>query len=274
MRVHISFHVVAIGIAAALLGASRPAGALTSEIVCQQTIGTSALRFAKRVHLAELHCEDAEASGGTCDQTERDASIADAALKLATHLGNKCGDPIQLETLGFPGLCADANGSPFTSDELDACLETSHEGRIVGAVAIEYPPHPGVLSKSASDCQRKIGNAGLRFIKQKLKYRQRCRNGQLRATIGPGVDCAAEIPPAGPGTGDADTDARIASALAKLTQQLANACEGLALEDVGFPGECVDPDGPPFSLADLEQCIATTHEGIVDELFAYEYPQP
>jgi hypothetical protein len=249
-----------------------PASALTlAELTCQETIGTASLRFAKRVHLAELHCENATASGRTCDTAGRDAVIGDAAHKLGDRLATRCAD-VQLEQLGFPGTCTDANGAPFTEPELAVCMRDSHQSGVVTAVGVEYPPRPAALDGDPLQCQRKIGNAAARFLKQKLKYRQRCRDGQLRGSVGASVNCRNEIPPGGPGTGDAITDERIAGAMAKLDDQVGNACQGVTLEDLGFPGSCADADGPPFSVADLQRCLEDTHEQIADAMFAVEYP--
>src|SRR5207253_1804345 len=78
------------------------ARALTlAELTCQQAIGTASLRFTKRVHLSELKCENADASGRTCDTATRDQTIADATQKLSVRLAARCAD-VQLEHLGFP----------------------------------------------------------------------------------------------------------------------------------------------------------------------------
>jgi hypothetical protein len=243
----------------------------SAPLTCQQAIGTSALRFAKRVHLAELHCAGAFVSGGTCNFVERAASIAGATQKLDVRLHAKCAAPLALEPLGFPGTCPDDDGPPFTVDDLFDCIEGTHFDRVTAMASFEFP-NPAALDGDEANCQRQIGAGGARYIKQRLKFRQRCLIGQLRGSISPAVDCRAQLPPEGPGTGDVKTDKAINDASAKLAGQLINGCTGIALEDVGFPGNCPDFDGPPFTLADLHLCIVPSHAAAVDEMAGFEYP--
>ena len=86
------------------------------------------------------------------------------------------------------------------------------------------------------------------------------------------VACDADPPPAGPGTGHRPTDRRLSGADERLATQLARRCEDVTLADLGYPGACPDPDGPPFMLTDLAACLLDGHRAIADALFASEYP--
>ncbi len=68
-------------------------------------------------------------------------------------------------------------------------------------------------------------------------------------------------------------DAAIARALNGLTRSLASKCSGVALEHLGFPGSCPDPDGGAFSAYNLASCIADTARSQIDMAVMVEYPE-
>ncbi len=262
--------VAALCLGALPADAQEPLSAV--EIKCQQTIGKEAARYAKLRHKALRACADARATGRPCDGARRDRQIAGAEARLAQKLGTRCGAPITLERLGFPGVCPDPGGPPFSADDLLACVRDSHAARVDDAIATEYPTSPGALGAEAQSCQKRIGVAGEKFIAAKLKYRQRCRELQLRSKLAPSVNCRAEVPPNGPGTGNAGTDARLGKAIVKVRDQIGAKCSSVALEELGFPGSCPDPDGAPFSAANLQDCIESVDELDADEMLDLQYP--
>jgi len=247
------------------------AGALTvPELLCQQSIGKESLRFVKRVEKAGRRCADAQAQGALCDEVRRNAEIADAQAKLEQKLAAACG-AITLESLGFPGACDDPDGSPFTVPALGTCIEASHQSRVDAVMSTSYPGAPNPLAGDDARCQAAIGSAGRHLVVKRLRARQSCRNDQLSGRLGSGVDCRAEPAPGGAGTGDSKTDRRLATALSRADALLARGCAGVTLEDLGFVGMCVDADGAPFTLVDLQSCV----RGYLldaDAMLAVEYP--
>ncbi|TMA81302.1 MAG: hypothetical protein E6J72_05865, partial [Deltaproteobacteria bacterium] len=199
-------------------------------------------------------CEDAIVRGSTCNTANRDAAIARAADQLAQQLSMHCRS-VTLEDLGFPGLCSHHGGS-FSVQDLTTCIEDAAESRVDMAIAIEYP-NPHEVSHDDATCQKTIGAAARNFYTTKLKARSHCLDQQLKGNIGSDVNCRAEVPP---GTGDPGTDQQIAAAAAALSDELHGACDGITLEDLGFPGMCSDPDGGSFSVDNLDACILSTHE--------------
>jgi len=252
--------------------ATPQAQALTSaELKCQQAIGKEGTRYAKKRHRALRTCEDAQVTGQTCDTGKRDQQITMAEGRLAQQLAGRC-TGVVLENLGFPGTCPDPSGPPFTAQDLTACIRDTHAARVDMAIATEYPTLPGGPTSAEEQCQKRIGIAGERFIASKMKHRSKCLNDQLKGKLGPSVNCRAQVPPNGSGTGDSRTDSRIQKAITKLRSQIASKCSGIVLENLGFPGMCSDPDGPPFSTANLQDCIEDGHEQKADEMVNIEYP--
>jgi hypothetical protein len=261
---------IAIGIALLALAEPAPADALTvPELICQQSLGKEALRFVKHAHKEHRRCEDAKATGQLCDEVRRDAEIAEARDKLGRKLDGRC-DGIMLEHLGFPAACDDPNGAPFTVAELAACLDASHLSRVETAIATAYPGSPAPLDGPELKCQRTLGNAAGQLLAKRLRARQSCLNDQLSGRIAPDVDCRAE--PSGAGTGHAKTDRRLLAATSRLADLLARGCADAGLELLGFPGACADPDGAPFTLANLDVCIHDGHVVIAEEILDVEYP--
>ncbi len=264
--------IVAILLGVGLPTSARTARALTNtELKCQQTIGKEGAKYAKRREKALRGCAYAQARGDACDTAKRDKQIASAEAKLGQRLEQKCGD-VALENLGFPGACSDGNGPPFAAQDLVACIRDSHLARVDMAVATEYPATHGTLDGAEINCQKTIGVEGERFIAAKLKYRAKCLDDQLKGKLDAAVNCRAQVPPNGAGTGDPKTDSRITKAVTKLRTKIDRKCSGVSLEDLGFPNMCDDPDGPPFSASNLEDCIEDTHEQKADEMVGFEYP--
>lgn len=108
-------------------------------------------------------------------------------------------------------------------------------------------------------CQQTIAKEGLKFVQGQLKIRQKCIDANLKAA----GSCASP------------DSAALAKTVDKLRSGLAKKCtfggfgdpvaaQGDNLFLMGFPGACADPDpGDKFTLADLQDCIETTHRDLV-----------
>jgi len=105
-------------------------------------------------------------------------------------------------------------------------------------------------------CQQAIGKEALRFVKRVHKAWRICRDADTR----------------GQGCDPARRDAAIADAAAKLARRSEPRCDAVTLESLGFPEACDDPDGAPFTLADLVACLRDGHGAHAEAMFAIEYP--
>ncbi len=233
------------------------------DLKCQTAIGIETRRFVDLRHEAQVLCQNA---GDGCNTERRDRAIARAGDRLATVLGRKCGG-VDLGALHFPGKCDDADGAPFSVDNLVACITESQERGIDAILA--------VVGGSADRghprrCLRNIRRQAQTFTERKLRARTRCLDLQVKGKIAPfpEVDCRGDVP-----TGHRKTDRLINKATARLFDVLRRRCGQVDLEALGFPGACPAGAGT-FALADLQDCVLTVSCEAVDDLIGAGFPAP
>jgi cysteine-rich repeat protein len=105
------------------------------------------------------------------------------------------------------------------------------------------------LPQALFRCQQRIGEASRLFLQDVLIAHQACLERQLRGTLALTVDCRS-LP-----SGDRKTDTSDLSAKTALGKRLRETCGTVTLEALGYPGECLDTDGFPFTLTNLQACI-------------------
>src|SRR6266481_3390459 len=107
-------------------------------------------------------------------------------------------------------------------------------------------------------CQKAIGHETARYSQRVHIENVHCNNDQVH-----GRPCDA-----------ATRDATIARARAALNRTLLLQCSGggIALEHLGFPGSCPDPDGGVFSATNLVSCIVAAVQSQTDMALMVEYP--
>jgi len=245
------------------LGTASAAHALTrAEMGCQASIAKEAAQFAERKHEAILRrCNSNILGGVDCDPTQPDSRIARSQAKLVQNVTRRCQN-VALESLAFPGACANPGGGQFSVEKLTACLVESHEARVDMAIALEYPDMERLAqqcdTQACALCQRQIARAGRSFISRKLRALRQCLQKQLQS--GAPLSLTACFP-----------NSLIEQASTDLNDRLGRACAGITLEALGFPGSCSDADGGAFSVENLQTCIHDTHEQEVEELITIEY---
>jgi len=143
---------------------------------CQQAIATAARQFEAAKLDALVDCNVKTITGGACDTAKRDDKIARTADRLGNALDRGCRG-VTLETLGFPGACADATGAPFSTSDLRTCVFDTVEAQVDQALAIEFPA-VGPQPKDVAKCQATIGRRGERFLQGKLRARARCADAR------------------------------------------------------------------------------------------------
>jgi hypothetical protein len=237
------------------------------ELRCQEILAKSAREYVKSVHRVRTQCENAILNGGACDGAEDASRIAAAFAKLERDVTLRCTDT-DLATLGFPGQCTDAGGPPFTVADLAACIRDTHSARIQVMIAVEYPDPPGPVERTTAHCNEHIGRS-VGLVDRHAKARQKCLNLKNLGRLPPGVDCLDNSDPFA--TGDAKTDQALVKGSNWSMMNLTQPCQNKTLEDLGFPGNCTDSDGSPFTIADLIACIEETHSALTLELIEIEY---
>lgn len=124
------------------------------------------------------------------------------------------------------------------------------------------------LPRNLLRCQQSIGGTGQQFLQSILTARQSCLNRQLNGKLSLTLNCRA-IP-----SGDLKTDNAVRRAENTLRSKLHRNCEGTVLEALGFPGQCSNPGGIPFTMEDLQQCIQMNHTMAVEGILNREYVLP
>ncbi len=230
---------------------------------CQKAIATAARTFEAAKLDALVDCKLAVVKGDQCKESRRDDLIARTADRVGRSLERQCRG-VTLETLGFPGGCTDANGPPFSTADLRACVLDTVEAQVDAALAIEFASSTP-QSGDVAQCQSTIARRAERFLQGKLHARSRCLSLQRNGDVAQSVDCTAEVPP---GTGDAKTDKSIAKLQNDLVKELDRRCSDATIATLGFPGTCPDTTGGSFTVADVATCIQTTHEAAADVILA------
>jgi hypothetical protein len=244
------------------------------ELKCQKTTLTATVDYLGRVFAARQSCFDkvtreilpptvncrAAVDVGTGDDATDDAITA-AAAALAVAIQTTCLN-VQLENLGFPGLCPDPFGPPYDSFDHEECMIARSDSIIDKLLEIEHPPFPGseTLAEDRT-CQDALAvNSSQMFVKEVEARTVGCEQKRFELKIEPTVNCRAELDPLFPGTGNDTVDANILLAHNNALRTIANSCGHADFELLGFPHECPNPgDEPTFSIASLTDCMYETH---------------
>ncbi len=135
----------------------------------------------------------------------------------------------------------------------------------------DCPEAVPLLTDDEINCQKKIWNAAVDFLRDINVARQNCLLRELNFEfIREEVDCKAPL--ATGGTGDEVTDDHLRRAEANLTRVVLTNCTGIQLENLGFPSFCIDLTGEPFDAFDLVQCLLS-HTRTIDN-FHIEVEHP
>lgn len=253
-----------LGLAAAALAVPDDA------LRCQLAIGEAGRAYAVATLRTLVACNNDSAAGRSCNAARRDRVVARAARALVTTTAKACRS-VALATLHFPGGCPDATQGSFVVGDLHRCLGTLLASFAGHALVFDYPDLQ-TFSGEERRCQRGLARAAGAFLATDLRIRTRCLDARLRGSLPESVDCVAEVPPYGPGTGDATTDAAVTQTTVRLTSRLSEACVGADLARLGFPGRCLDVVSGEPSLTNVESCVRATHAYVARLMLSIEYP--
>lgn len=254
-------HFALLGSFIAAFGLPGPAAGLAAGPEdCAAAISRAGLQYESRIHKALADCAVRDATGAACKADKRDHALAKAGGALSSRLASSCSES-DLASLGFPADCDDQSGGAFGPADLAACIASTHRTAIDTAVAIEVPGPASPLEGDEAGCQKKLSRASQTFLKSDLGARQRC----IKEIAEP--QCFAESS----STGDTATDATLAEAETELTETIDKSCADVALENLGFPGDC-DGAGGAFDADDLARCLVQTHDAIARAMLETEHP--
>jgi hypothetical protein len=251
-----------------------PAHALTKgELTCQQSIADEGRAFAKARAQLIFDCNNKVTKGDDCNEDKRDAKLEKALTSLTRHITKNCHD-VDLGNLGLPGTCSDPDGGDFSVDNLIACIAGQVETGVDDTGDSVFPDLKALEQHAQRRCQATIAGAARTFESRKLRARTRCLVLQLKGKVPASVDCRAEVILTPGTTGDPNTDKLLHKAGDKFNEQISRRCNDVVLETLGFPADCTDPDGPPFSTDNLIACLLPQLEATVDAIVNTQFPPP
>ncbi len=266
------------------LATSASAGQLEPDKVkrqCFAAIAKDGAKFvATRLKLLDKCATKNLKQQGSCDQPNRDQRLAQAEHKLKRKIDKRCGDlskfsnpDLALNAMGFPGKCPDATGPPFTSDDLEACIATTHARAADKLFALQFGANgdigdPGAVpdfesqtgdpsgAKILKECQKAIGKNTLKFASVVLKEIQKCRNALLAEKLEgfEPEECADNAV-------YTKAKSKIDKVQSKITTKIAAKCADPvpAMLDV-----CDTGSGAATTVAALTTCLIDSYRDVVD----------
>jgi cysteine-rich repeat protein len=235
---------------------------LDAEQQCRVDLAAASRSYFESVLLARTRCQARVILGvipiSTNCVTGRGDDLLNLKLQKAefklTRAGQDCRN-VNLQLLGFPGVCEDTTGDPFDTEDFKRCVVTDMGAIIARLMASYYPPITDFSRGSAARCL--IGSAAdaSKSIRGLLRARERCMVEQMRGFVRSDADCREEILPYGIGTGDGRVDNWIGNAYVRLLAKIPRACVDVQIDGLGYQEGCFDPTGGAFTIFDLKSCF-------------------
>ncbi len=191
--------------------------------------------------------------------------------RIGRTFPNRC-NAADLVPLGFPGSCTDLNGAPFDTRDLQACIRDEGAAIVSEVLRAAYPPGRAISSTPQRACVRGVGRKAVFMFRESLQARVRCLAREERGTLGDVVECRADIPPYGPGTGDRYTDSRIERAYTAVLAGVSGVCSGQDVSQFGYGDDCIEIDPPPFTENDLKSCVFDRNRALLPAFVELAFP--
>ncbi len=245
------------------LAAAPRAEALSRETRCRARIAAASRRHFDQTMQARQRCIKRIIKGEippsvNCITGEGDKKLRDRLIlvqsRLTRALPRSCAG-INLVLLDYPGACVDSTGAPFDTGDVEQCIKTSADAAITDLLTKEFPPLDRFYRDARGTCLRGVGNRAFAMIRDDIRARHACLLRQEKLLFKDPVDCRADIPPYGPGTGDDKTDVRIRNAYVNLLSGVPVVCATVDVDPLGYGTNCPDNTGGPFSVFDLKECL-------------------
>jgi hypothetical protein len=229
---------------------------------CKKSLGKSHAKYAKKYAKEWARCYQKEADGLTCDSAGRDLAIADAAAGLTERVGGvkdkRCSaaslTPI---TLGHGPVCTGtcAELTIFNFPEIATCslciTDALYGAALEAAYGFSPPALPGTAPVGdAGRCQEGIGKAAVGLAAGWNKALARCEDRNASGKNSPALDCAA------------DSDGRIAKAVAKANKRIAKCSDFTGLAGCAVSG----------TVGGTQTCVEAAIADVVDDFTGVAYP--
>ncbi len=252
-----------------------------NELRCRKGIAVAARRYFERTNKARQQCFARILQGDQkpdvdCITDVGDPKLDARLLKVKALLGRllprQCVG-VNLVLLDFPGICNDDNADPFTISDLEECVIEKTDAAISALYGMYYPQVVEFAREEDRRCILGVSDRAAAALRQERRRREDCLLRQERGRVSDEIDCRAPILQFGGGTGSSKIDSSIRNAINTLFGQIPLVCANTTLADLGYDEVCPDPEGPPFSNADLIECLYTKNAASASALLDVAFPQ-
>jgi hypothetical protein len=218
----------------------------------------------------EIDCR-ADIDTGTGDE-QSDARMRAARAQLLADITTTC-TGIDLENLGFPGFCDDEDGPPYSAFDHETCLRIESDKFVAQLIDFEQPPVITSLDSRDRICQDEISRKSSAMFVSEYDIRATCLFRILQEVLDPAeIDCQLEEDPLAPAVGDQGIDLSIVESHNKVLRGLPNSCPRIDFTPLGFPNICPNPEGDPYPLSALSECMFDSHHFAIYRLIDITNP--
>lgn len=247
---------------AVLAAREARAAATYAATVCRTSMATVSRSYLEQVLGARNRCQArlilrAIPLGTNC-LTGRGDEQLDLKLRRAedklSNFGAAC-EGVNLQLLGFPGVCADTTGGKFDTEDFKKCVLTKTNQIVTNLLDHYYPPLTAQTRGNPAKCMIGAGIDATSSYRNMLRARERCMIDQETGTVPLSVGCREDILPYGPGTGSATVDSSIGNSYVRLLGAIPKACVTTQIDDLDYQSSCPDTTGGAFTIFDLKNCF-------------------
>jgi cysteine-rich repeat protein len=193
-----------------------------------------------------------------------------AADELRSRLESACSGA-NFGLLSYPGPCS-GEASPFTSNSLAHCIMTVGQSTIDSLFQVWYPSDVTATRGSASRCMMKVPKRAASMVLAETGLRLHCLLDQELSGSSTNVDCRAQLPPYGLGTGNAVLDTGIIHAQLAWLGGLPRVCARADFASIGYGEHCIDPLDSGSELIDFHACVFQANRLTVPAFLDLAFP--
>lgn len=252
------------------------------QVRCRTRIVRATKRYFETASRARRKCQQRIIDGlispeTTCVYGEGDATLQQqltAAEALVGRIIPRACASVNLIFLGYPGVCKDTTGAPFDTRDLEACIINNGGALASSLLDNDYPEIEGLTRGADAACLRGAAARASNQVNRDFRARSACLLRQERRRLDTDtVDCRADIPPYGGGTGDDPTDIHVKNAYVHVLSGIPVVCATADIVGLGYPLMCNNATGEDFNLYDLKQCLLDVNRVGVQDLLNIPFPR-
>ncbi len=247
---------------------------------CRAQLSKANRRYVDRVLRARLKCQnkmmDGKLSLATdCLFGDGDDTLARQLRKYEARLSNtgKACNGVNLQILGFPGVCTDNTGFPFDTSDFQECVIDQTDDTLDALLDVYFPPITKYYRDNEYLCLAGAPQDGAKSLARKMSAREKCLVGQDYGLVDSDVNCRAEILPFGGGTGDRRTDDSVGRAYDTLLGGVPPACADIQIDDLDYQSDCEDETGGVFTVLDLKRCFFDANRNAALAVLRIVFPE-